>query len=447
VGTVFQITPSGTLTTLYSFCSQSKCTDGAYPLAPLVQGTNGNFYGTTYFGGNSFASKGAGTVFQINAAGTLTTLYSFCSLGGNSCTDGASPAAGLLQATDGNFYGTTSSYGANGGGTVFQITPSGTLTTLYNFCSQFACEDGIIPLGALIQAMDGDLYGTTSGGGTNRENEGTIFKITPTGSLTTLYSFDLTDGAYPAAGLLQATDGNFYGTTEFGGFIDDCVIVQNKKTKHVPCGTVFSLSESFSLTAVPNTLTITQGNSGTSIIRVIQGIGFTGSVNLSASGLPNGVTAQFNPNPTTTTSTLTLTASGNAATGTSTVTITGTSGDLTASTTIQLTVIAAAAPAVTLTPTSLTFPKTEVGTTSKAKDVTLENSGTATLNITSITASGDFALVTSSKPCGSTLAAGKKCKIAVTFTPLQAGTLTGDVTITDNAPNSPQQVPLSGTGK
>ncbi len=203
----------------------------------------------------------------------------------------------------------------------------------------------------------------------------------------------------------------------------------------------------FSLNANPNTLSIAQGGNGQSTITVVPENGFTGSVNLSASGLPSGVTAQFNPNPTTTTSTLTLTASGTAATGTSTVTITGTSGSLTETTTIQLTVTKASGPAVTLTPTSLTFAKTAVGTTSKPKDIKLENSGTSTLNISNITASGDFALVTSAKPCGSTLAPKKSCKIAVTFTPLQTGTLTGDVTITDNAPNSPQQVPLTGTGK
>jgi hypothetical protein len=206
-------------------------------------------------------------------------------------------------------------------------------------------------------------------------------------------------------------------------------------------------SPEFTLTANPNSLSIAQGASGQSTITVNPENGFSGSVTLSASGLPNGVTAQFNPNPTTTTSTLTLTASGTATTGTSTVTITGTSGSLTATTTIQLTVTTASGPAVTLTPTSLTFKKTLVGTTSKAKDVKLENTGTATLNISSIGISGDFALGTSLKPCGSTLAPKKSCKIAVTFTPTQTGTRTGDVTITDNAPNSPQQVPLTGTGK
>jgi uncharacterized membrane protein len=203
----------------------------------------------------------------------------------------------------------------------------------------------------------------------------------------------------------------------------------------------------FTLTANPSSLSISQGASGQSTITVGPENGFTGSVTLTASGLPNGVTAQFNPNPTTTTSTLTLTASGSASTGTSTVTITGVSGDLTVTTTLQLTVTTFSGPIVTLTPTSLTFAKTKVGETSKAKDVKLENTGSGTLNIASIVATGDFAIAVSKKPCGSTLAVGKSCKIAVTFTPEQTGTLTGDVIITDNAVNSPQEVPLTGTGK
>jgi len=203
----------------------------------------------------------------------------------------------------------------------------------------------------------------------------------------------------------------------------------------------------FTLSANPSSVTVAQGSTATSTITVNPENGFTGSVTLSASGLPNGVTAGFNPNPTTTTSTLTFTASPSATTGTSTVTISGTSGSLTNTTNIQLTVTAAAGPKVTLSPTSLTFAKEVVGDTSKPKAVTLTNTGNATLDISSIATSGDFGLATSKKPCGSTLAAGKNCKIEVTFTPQQTGTLTGTLSITDNAPGSPQTVPLTGTGK
>jgi hypothetical protein len=204
----------------------------------------------------------------------------------------------------------------------------------------------------------------------------------------------------------------------------------------------------FSLSANPNSVTITQGSSGTSTITVNDLNGFSGSVNLSASGLPSGVTAGFSPNPTSTTSTLTLSASGTAATGTVTVTITGMSGALTHTTTLSLTVNpTGTGPAVTLVPTSLSFGTIVLGSTSKAKTVTMTNTGNQTLNITNIAASGDFALTTSTKPCGSTLAVGANCKIAATFTPTQLGSRTGAITITDNAANSPQTVPLSGTGK
>src|ERR1022692_4369163 len=212
-GTVFKITQGGTLTTLYSFNSPAMCRDGEVPFAELVQASNGDLYGTTAEGG----TNGGGTVFKITPGGTLTRLYSFCSRG---CTDGLNPDAGLVQAANGDLYGTTSNGGANGQGTVFKITPGGTLTTLYNFCSQTNCTDGDQPFAGLVQAADGDLYGTTYGGGANG-GYGTVFKITPGGTLTTLYSFcsqsGCTDGAGPEAGLVQAANGNFYGTSYYGG--------------------------------------------------------------------------------------------------------------------------------------------------------------------------------------------------------------------------------------
>src|ERR1022692_215460 len=215
-GTVFKITQGGTLTTLYSFCSQTNCTDGAAPFAGLVQAANGDLYGTTADGG---ANNGEyGTVFKITPGGTLTTLHSFCSLG-YPCTDGRYPVAGLVQATNGDFYGTTLQGGAKESGTVFKITPSGTLTTLYSFCSQTNCKDGVNPYAGLVQAANGDLYGTTSGGG--NLGWGTVFKITPSGTLTTLYGFcsqtNCADGGAPDAGLVQAADGDLYGTASSQG--------------------------------------------------------------------------------------------------------------------------------------------------------------------------------------------------------------------------------------
>jgi uncharacterized repeat protein (TIGR03803 family) len=211
-GTVFKITPSGALTTLHSFCSLSDCTDGFFPVAGLVQATNGDFYGTTIYGGDTYMGAcfpGCGTVFKVTPTGTLTTLYNFCSL--SVCADGLFPEAGLVQATNGNLYGTSSGNGDNYDGTVFKITPSGALTTLHTFDG----TDGAYPQAGLVQGTDGNFYGAMNQGGAN--SDGTLFKITPSGALTTLHNFDGTDGKGPYAGLTQATNGNFYGTTTLGG--------------------------------------------------------------------------------------------------------------------------------------------------------------------------------------------------------------------------------------
>lgn len=216
-GSVFKITTSGQLTSLYSFCAQTACSDGALPQSALVEGSDGSFYGTTVAGGK----HNQGTVFKIDTSGILTTLYNFCAK--SACTDGAGPYIGLRLASDGNFYGTTAFGGTStacnlGCGTVFKITSSGTLTTLYSFCSQANCADGSTPQGLLLQASDGNFYGTTDGGGAI--NAGTAFKMNSSGKFRTLHSFctgSCTDGAVPYAGLIQGKDGNFYGTAAVGG--------------------------------------------------------------------------------------------------------------------------------------------------------------------------------------------------------------------------------------
>jgi len=198
-GTVFKITPSGRLTTLHSFAA----TDGASPNAPLIQAANGALYGITENGG----PLNSGTFFKITRRGTLTTLYDF---------SGALLNGPLVQGTDGNFYGTSEWGGANGYGMIFKLTPSGSFSILYSFDS----TDGIAPACGLLQASDGNLYGTTYQGGSNNSCEhgcGTVFKITLAGALTTLHNFDSTDGSNPIAALIQATDGNLYGTTYGGG--------------------------------------------------------------------------------------------------------------------------------------------------------------------------------------------------------------------------------------
>jgi uncharacterized repeat protein (TIGR03803 family) len=270
-GTVFKMSQEGTLKRIYEFCSHTGCLDGTGPGAGLIQGVDGNFYGTTQYGGTS----GNGTVFKITSLGVLTTLYSFDG------THGAIPMAALVQHPNGDFYGTTISGGPNGshGGTIFKITSSGALsvlhtfagetpyglalaedgafygttysggthltgtvfkitaggnfTTLYNFCQQTGCGDGGLPNTGLAEGINGSFYGTTGFGGLN--GFGTIYEITPQGSLTTLYNFEFEGAeASSAAALIQATNGNFYATTTDGGL--------TVPTCEFGCGTLFEVS-------------------------------------------------------------------------------------------------------------------------------------------------------------------------------------------------------------
>jgi uncharacterized repeat protein (TIGR03803 family) len=230
-GTIFKITPSGVLTTVYNFCSQSGCADGEMPRSSLILGPGGDLYGTTLMGGPA----NAGTVFKITPAGVLTTLYSFCAE--TSCSDGTSPWGALVVGADGDLYGTTAGGGqyaspackANGGcGTIFKITPNGALSTVYTFCSaNNECTDGLLPYAGLVLGRDGNLYGTTYNGGANPGDShdtygpGTVFKLSSGGTLTTLYSFcpqsACTDGSSPKAALALGVDGNLYGATFAGG--------------------------------------------------------------------------------------------------------------------------------------------------------------------------------------------------------------------------------------
>lgn len=232
-GAVYKITSSGTLTPIYSFCSQggARCTDGFGPTAGLIQGSDGNFYGTTSSGGDSNPNNcmngpesGCGTVFKLTPSGTLTTLHSFCSPGGAVCADGFYPRGSLVQAGDGNFYGVTQAGGAAGVcngigcGTVFRISPSGEFSTIHVFCSQAMCTDGSTPISGLALGSDGNLYGTAYTGGAT--NSGSAFKLTLAGQLTVLHSFcsaqNCSDGFLPNS-VIQGSDGNLYGTTDSGG--------------------------------------------------------------------------------------------------------------------------------------------------------------------------------------------------------------------------------------
>lgn len=207
-GTLFALAPDGTIRTFVSF----NGTDGSNPYGGLVQVANGDFFGTTNTGGGQVVGIGGGTVFKVSANGQLTTLHAFCSE--TNCTDGDSPTSGLLRANDGNFYGTTCAGGASNNGTIYKITPAGTLTTLHSFDG---VGDGSCPFGALMQATNGNFYGATQGGGSNLY--GTVFGITRAGTLTTLHTFagPSADGAFPGSTLAQAADGSLYGTTLLGG--------------------------------------------------------------------------------------------------------------------------------------------------------------------------------------------------------------------------------------
>lgn len=221
-GTVFRLSPAGQFTTLYNFCQQASCPDGNGPQPGLTQGMDGALYGVAEGGKNKCGSGNpCGTVYRVSLSGKFTKLLDFPAGG----LQGWSPTPGsLLQTPDGNLYGSTNEGGASGvfgGGTIYKISPSGKFTTIYNLCSLANCADG--SFGAnFVLATDGNFYGTTQDGGdlsctyTFRLGCGTVFKMTPTGSLTTLYTFQGPDGALPV-GLIQATDGNFYGVTQTGG--------------------------------------------------------------------------------------------------------------------------------------------------------------------------------------------------------------------------------------
>jgi uncharacterized repeat protein (TIGR03803 family) len=228
-GVVFKLTPKGKYTVLYSFCAQTNCADGYYPVAGLVFDQKGNLYGTTSGGGtynNTYCpyEQGCGVVFKLTPKGKYTVLYSFCAE--TNCADGASPKAGLVFDQRGNLYGTAYG-GEHDAGVVFRLTPKGKETVLYNFCEEQGCADGQDPEAAVVLDQKGNLYGTTAGGGEPRGG-GVVFKLTPEGRETVLYSFcwqnDCADGTGPSAGLVFDQSGNMYGTTPNGGEHDAGVV-------------------------------------------------------------------------------------------------------------------------------------------------------------------------------------------------------------------------------
>jgi uncharacterized repeat protein (TIGR03803 family) len=211
LGALFKVTPAGVETVLYSFAGGGS--DGADPEG-IVQGTDGNFYGATNFGGNGNCPSGCGTVFRITPAGAETVLYFF-----TGAADGGDPN-GVVEGSDGNFYGTAayggianSSCGASGCGVVFRLTPAGAESVVYSFSGG---TNGLQPV-SLIQGTDGNFYGTTVYGG--QLNYGTVFKVTAAGAQAVLHSFaGGKDGQLPQqTQLIEGSDGSFYGTVPYGG--------------------------------------------------------------------------------------------------------------------------------------------------------------------------------------------------------------------------------------
>jgi uncharacterized repeat protein (TIGR03803 family) len=215
-GILFKLTSTGTLTTLYNFGTcKSPCKDGVFPRPPPVEGTDGNYYGTV---GNTNDGINDGVVYKLTSSGKFSTIYAFA-FGG---IQGFNPQAPLIQGADGNLYGTAASGGittsptncwgsSSSCGTVFKVTTGGKLTTIYKFDQ----THGAGPLSPVIQGTDGNFYGTTSAGGTS--GLGVVFKLTSAGVITVLHNFIGSDGETPLAGLVQANDGNFYGVASAGG--------------------------------------------------------------------------------------------------------------------------------------------------------------------------------------------------------------------------------------
>ena len=284
LGVVYKITPLGAVTILHNFGDGSVPNDGASPRANLIQGQSPdtNFYGTTPSGG----TNGVGTIFKMTPAGAVTILHSFqngtvLDGSGNPVTDGANPLAPLLEKFGVNFYGTTQNGGANGSGTVFQMTPSGAVTILHSFGGT-ALNDGANPVAPVILGYDGNFYGMTYQGGGS--NEGTVFELSATGTETLIHQFGdvnvTNDGTFPNGTLCQGTDGNFYGTTSLGGAGSGTVfsIVTTQGTTHVPIFTGASTLSAAALSPLSFTPQATFGVSNNGASDAVVQPGFVSQV-------------------------------------------------------------------------------------------------------------------------------------------------------------------------
>jgi len=318
-GTVYKMTLDGNLTTLYSFCTTSECPDGSGPYG-IIQASDGNLYGVTSNGGKFTA----GTLFRVSPTGEFKVLHYFCPLG--NCVDAPSPT-GLIQGIDGNLYGTTRFDGAHNGGVLYKMTLDGEYAVIYNFCSLSDCLDGGGP-NQIVQDAKGNFFGTNYGGGSkgygtvfeltsknqyivldnfdfllgapegltlasdgnfygasmgasNYGTGGTVFEVTPKGELTFLNIFGnscaLDTGYYPIGSIFQSTEGTLYGATGYGNSVGDC------NPNGIGYGTIYSVA---GLSPLVETAPVA-GPAGQSV--VILGNGLTGSSSVTF----NGVEAAF----------------------------------------------------------------------------------------------------------------------------------------------------------
>jgi uncharacterized repeat protein (TIGR03803 family) len=241
-GALYRLTLDGQLTSLYTFCPSANCTGGEIPNG-IIQGSDGNFYGTTSDGG-----KGAGSIFQVSSTGKFKLLHSFC---GGDCAEGDGPLALPMQGSDGNFYGTAQSLQ---GGVVYQLTPSGTYEAIHSFC--IPCYGGGNPIfSGLVQDAQGNLFGTTIYAA-NSYNSGTVFEITPSNQYIVLHSFHFSGGVAPRNGLTLGNDGNLYGVAVNDDF--DAGGNYSNIYEVTPAGEFTTLSTTYNLPNGP----ILQGTDG-----------------------------------------------------------------------------------------------------------------------------------------------------------------------------------------
>jgi trimeric autotransporter adhesin len=382
----------------------------------------------------SNSGQGAAYVF-VEGGGTWSQQAELISTDGAAHDHfGDSVALAGSTAVAGAAYHTVGSNGRQGAAYVFAEN-AGTWTQQAELTASGGAKNDYFGWSVALNGGTAVVGATAYYGASNSPGAACVFVQNGDGTWSQQAEVTASDGGQHSFGYSVSVD----GSTAVAGAPSHTVGSNNFQGTAYVFG---SSGPSYTLSAAPSNLTLVQGSQGQTTITITPANGFSGSVSFSALGLPTGVTAAFNPNPATSTSTLTLTASGTATTGTATALLTGTSGNLAQTTGLTLTVTQAIA--VTFSPSSLSFGSEAVNNTSAAKTVTLKNTGTATLTISGIAASAHFTI--SSTTCGASLPAGRACKVSVTFTPAQLGSVSGTLSFTDNGPGGGQMVALSGTG-